>query len=168
MKASSEFTGCVTHPPILCYVYFLSLFSTTIDITTHAACNYVLLPRTLQAYRDVLLSSVFTLCPTGHSPETFRLFEAAEAGSIPIVHYAMPPPSSSSSSSSSSIGGSGSSSRGTASTSSSDLLKTTKSSSSSKKKSASAQVAQVAASSKCQDPWRPFIESGENRTVMQR
>jgi len=25
------------------------------------------------------------VCPAGHSPETFRLFEAAEAGSIPIV-----------------------------------------------------------------------------------
>jgi hypothetical protein len=43
------------------------------------------MPVPTSAYRDVLLDSVFTLCPQGHSPETFRLFEAAEAGSIPIV-----------------------------------------------------------------------------------
>jgi hypothetical protein len=40
-----------------------------------------------EAYRRALLESVFTLCPAGHAPETFRLFEAAEAGSIPIVDY---------------------------------------------------------------------------------
>jgi hypothetical protein len=40
-----------------------------------------------EKYRDVLLDSVFTLSPSGHNPETFRLFEAAEAGSIPIVDY---------------------------------------------------------------------------------
>jgi len=38
-----------------------------------------------EAYRQALLESVFTICPPGHSPETFRLFEAVEAGSIPIV-----------------------------------------------------------------------------------
>jgi hypothetical protein len=36
-------------------------------------------------YRKVLLSSVFTLCPIGHNPESFRIFEALEAGSIPIL-----------------------------------------------------------------------------------
>lgn len=36
-------------------------------------------------YRAVLLNSVFTLCPQGHNPEAFRIFEACEAGSIPIV-----------------------------------------------------------------------------------
>ena len=40
-----------------------------------------------EEYRRVLLQSVFTLCPSGHNPETFRIFEAAEAGSIPIVDY---------------------------------------------------------------------------------
>jgi len=40
-----------------------------------------------EKYRDVLLDSVFTLSPSGHNPETFRLYEAAEAGSIPIVDY---------------------------------------------------------------------------------
>jgi hypothetical protein len=40
-----------------------------------------------EAYRRALLESIFTLCPAGHAPETFRLFEAAEAGSIPIVDY---------------------------------------------------------------------------------
>ncbi|CAM9276596.1 unnamed protein product, partial [Choristocarpus tenellus] len=33
----------------------------------------------------VVLDSAFTICPGGHNPETFRLFEALEAGSIPIV-----------------------------------------------------------------------------------
>ena len=41
-----------------------------------------------EAYRRVLLESVFTICPPGHSSETFRLFEAVEAGSIPIVDEA--------------------------------------------------------------------------------
>mmetsp|Transcript_13850 Transcript_13850/g.40528 ORF Transcript_13850/g.40528 Transcript_13850/m.40528 type:complete len:1116 (-) Transcript_13850:48-3395(-) len=36
-------------------------------------------------YRETLLQSVFTLCPSGHNPESYRLFEAAEAGSIPVV-----------------------------------------------------------------------------------
>lgn len=39
------------------------------------------------SYHSVLLNSIFTLCPSGHNPETFRLFEACEAGSIPIVDY---------------------------------------------------------------------------------
>mmetsp|Transcript_6135 Transcript_6135/g.15627 ORF Transcript_6135/g.15627 Transcript_6135/m.15627 type:complete len:551 (+) Transcript_6135:84-1736(+) len=36
-------------------------------------------------YKQVLLSSIFTLCPQGHNPEAFRIYEACEAGSIPIV-----------------------------------------------------------------------------------
>jgi hypothetical protein len=36
-------------------------------------------------YRQILLNSVFTLCPTGHNPEAYRIFEALEAGSIPIL-----------------------------------------------------------------------------------
>lgn len=36
-------------------------------------------------YASVLMDSIFTLAPVGHHPECFRLFEAAEAGSIPIV-----------------------------------------------------------------------------------
>ena len=36
-------------------------------------------------YRRVLLDSKFTLCPSGHNPEAFRLYEAFEAGSIPII-----------------------------------------------------------------------------------
>jgi hypothetical protein len=41
-----------------------------------------------ELYQQVLLDSVFTLSPSGHNPETFRLYEAAEAGSIPIVDNA--------------------------------------------------------------------------------
>lgn len=36
-------------------------------------------------YKEVLLSSIFTLCPLGRNPETFRIFEAIEAGSIPVL-----------------------------------------------------------------------------------
>ncbi|KAL7529853.1 hypothetical protein ACHAXR_005304 [Thalassiosira sp. AJA248-18] len=46
-------------------------------------------PRTKQVNTDtvvkVMTDSVFTLAPRGHHPECFRLFEAAEAGSIPIL-----------------------------------------------------------------------------------
>ncbi len=36
-------------------------------------------------YMRVVLDSVFTLTPAGHNPECFRMFEAVEAGSIPIL-----------------------------------------------------------------------------------
>ena len=38
-------------------------------------------------YVQVLVDSVFTLAPIGHNPESFRLFEAVEAGSIPIMVF---------------------------------------------------------------------------------
>ncbi len=37
------------------------------------------------AYRRLLLNSTFTLCPKGHNYDTYRMYEAIEAGSIPIV-----------------------------------------------------------------------------------
>jgi len=36
-------------------------------------------------YRRILINSTFTLCPDGHNPEAYRIFEACEAGSIPIL-----------------------------------------------------------------------------------
>jgi len=36
-------------------------------------------------YVGALLESVFTLSPAGHNPECFRLYEAVEAGSIPVI-----------------------------------------------------------------------------------
>mmetsp|Transcript_80542 Transcript_80542/g.141887 ORF Transcript_80542/g.141887 Transcript_80542/m.141887 type:complete len:462 (-) Transcript_80542:54-1439(-) len=36
-------------------------------------------------YKQVLLDSLFTLVPMGHSPECYRFYEALEAGSIPVV-----------------------------------------------------------------------------------
>lgn len=36
-------------------------------------------------YRQVLLDSKFTLCPIGHNPEAYRIYESCEAGSIPIL-----------------------------------------------------------------------------------
>lgn len=38
-----------------------------------------------EQYREVMLESVFTLCPKGHSIEQYRLYEAIESGSIPIL-----------------------------------------------------------------------------------
>lgn len=38
-----------------------------------------------RSYLDVLASSVFTLCPMGDLWESYRIYEAAELGSIPIV-----------------------------------------------------------------------------------
>lgn len=38
-----------------------------------------------EEYRTIVLESAFTLCPSGHNPESFRIFEALEAGSIPII-----------------------------------------------------------------------------------
>ncbi|ETO17566.1 hypothetical protein RFI_19754, partial [Reticulomyxa filosa] len=36
-------------------------------------------------YKSVLLDSIFTICPFGNNPETFRLWEAIGHGSIPII-----------------------------------------------------------------------------------
>jgi len=36
-------------------------------------------------YRQIMLDSVFTICPKGHSIEQFRFYEAIESGSIPIM-----------------------------------------------------------------------------------
>jgi len=41
-------------------------------------------------YRQVLLNSVFTLSPIGHNPEAYRIYEACEAGSIPILTLGEP------------------------------------------------------------------------------
>ena len=38
-----------------------------------------------EEYRNVLLQSAFTLCPSGHNPESYRIYEAIEAGSVPIL-----------------------------------------------------------------------------------
>ena len=36
-------------------------------------------------YMRVVLDSTFTLAPAGHNPECFRIYEAIEAGSIPVL-----------------------------------------------------------------------------------
>lgn len=38
-------------------------------------------------YVQILVDSVFTLAPIGHNPESFLLFEAVEAGSIPVMVF---------------------------------------------------------------------------------
>jgi hypothetical protein len=37
-----------------------------------------------EAYVDMLLQSVFTLCPHGSNPESYRLYEVLELGSVPV------------------------------------------------------------------------------------
>ena len=36
-------------------------------------------------YREVMLQSAFSICPKGHSVEQFRIYEAIESGSIPVM-----------------------------------------------------------------------------------
>eukprot|EP00181_Compsopogon_caeruleus_P005468 CAMPEP_0184685402 /NCGR_PEP_ID=MMETSP0312-20130426/18864_1 /TAXON_ID=31354 /ORGANISM="Compsopogon coeruleus, Strain SAG 36.94" /LENGTH=397 /DNA_ID=CAMNT_0027139477 /DNA_START=124 /DNA_END=1314 /DNA_ORIENTATION=+ len=36
-------------------------------------------------YAATLMDTIFTLSPTGHHPECYRMFEAIEAGSIPVI-----------------------------------------------------------------------------------
>ena len=36
-------------------------------------------------YRDILLKSAFTLCPEGTNAESYRIYEAIESGSIPVL-----------------------------------------------------------------------------------
>lgn len=38
-----------------------------------------------QSYMEVVLDSIFTISPAGHNAECFRLHEAVEAGSIPVL-----------------------------------------------------------------------------------
>lgn len=38
-----------------------------------------------EQYREVILDSKFTLCPMGHNPEAYRIYEACEAGSVPVL-----------------------------------------------------------------------------------
>lgn len=40
---------------------------------------------TTESYMNALLDSAFTIAPGGHNPECFRMFEAVEAGSIPVL-----------------------------------------------------------------------------------
>jgi hypothetical protein len=37
------------------------------------------------AYADAMQQSAFCLCPKGHSVEQFRIYEALEAGAIPVL-----------------------------------------------------------------------------------
>lgn len=41
-------------------------------------------------FYDVLTRSVFTLCPRGHGPTSFRLYEAMQVGSVPVYIFDTP------------------------------------------------------------------------------
>ena len=47
--------------------------------------QYVGHPNNTLEYRQALLDSSFTLCPVGAGDDSFRFWEAIEAGSIPIL-----------------------------------------------------------------------------------
>lgn len=57
----------------------------------HSAKTWVRHPRertghlTPEEYLRKLVDSHFTLCPIGHNPEQYRIYEAAYVGSIPVV-----------------------------------------------------------------------------------
>lgn len=61
------------------------------DTMLHVARDWVEQPSAANgrvgpaAYQAVLLESYYTLCPRGHNLETFRFWEAVDAGSIPIM-----------------------------------------------------------------------------------
>ena len=57
-----------------------------IDLNKFVALNEV------ENYVHMLSDSNFTLCPSGNNPEQFRIWEALELGSIPIIedHYIPP------------------------------------------------------------------------------
>lgn len=38
------------------------------------------------AYMGVLRDARFVLCPAGHNPESYRIYEAIAAGAVPVVH----------------------------------------------------------------------------------
>lgn len=38
-----------------------------------------------EEYQEVMADSIFTLCPRGNSVEQFRIYEALESGSIPVI-----------------------------------------------------------------------------------
>jgi hypothetical protein len=38
-----------------------------------------------QRYRDVMVRSKFVVCPRGYAPSSMRLFEALEAGAVPVI-----------------------------------------------------------------------------------
>jgi hypothetical protein len=50
--------------------------------------RYSATQRMTYSYAQGLAHSVFTLCPSGKNPESYRIYEAILAGSIPIIHNA--------------------------------------------------------------------------------
>jgi len=47
--------------------------------------NFFLGTNTNSDYIEVLKQSKLTLCPSGHNPEQYRIWEAMASGSIPVV-----------------------------------------------------------------------------------
>jgi len=61
-----------------------SLTGKPFNVTISQGWNKGAFPK-IAFYRNMMLSSVFVLCPEGVAPETFRLSEALEAGAIPLM-----------------------------------------------------------------------------------
>ena len=90
VQAAAEF--CHTHT---CYVQslrtrglfflakFLEILQPSRQETPYA---YETVQWATRAYIDGLTDSVFTLCPAGKNPESYRIYEAILSGSIPVIH----------------------------------------------------------------------------------
>ena len=73
-----------------CYVYnndFVYKVVSAVERVTHLPLRSlpVFANPTSTEYLPLLLSSTFTLCPSGKNPEQYRIWEALMAGSIPII-----------------------------------------------------------------------------------
>ena len=63
----------------------MSSLGTTEKDQTRKLCEIHERKLTTANHLDVLLETVFALCPRGNNLETFRFYEALESGSIPII-----------------------------------------------------------------------------------
>ncbi len=81
-----SFVGSITHPirSMMCHSlpldspkYHIYIKGWTPNITKEAETGF----------RQVMEESVFSLCPRGYGPTSFRLYEAMQLGSIPVYIY---------------------------------------------------------------------------------
>ena len=55
-----------------CYIFASKTFESNVNLNS-------------REYRQVVLNSAITIAPAGHNRDSFRIYEALEAGSIPII-----------------------------------------------------------------------------------
>ncbi len=72
----ASFVGRITHPMRIKMINYLPTGS-----RYHVSTNN----HSLRDYCDILAKSVFSLCPRGYGPTSFKLAESIQMGSIPVV-----------------------------------------------------------------------------------